>query len=130
MGTEPERRSEHVELPMTDHEPTEGGACGVPGCTIAAHQHAPFQPLWRDDNLIEQIVARRHDTAFMDRLRQRIEEDGTILARLDDGHQCRFPQPNTAGFPVNQCLDCGGWIIAAPDLTPPPELPASGRSTG
>lgn len=80
-----------------------------------------------DDDLIEQIAARRNDTAFMNRLSRRMEADGSILARLADGHQCRFPKPNEAGFPVNQCLDCGGWIIAAPDPTPPPELPHSGR---
>ena len=73
-----------------------------------------------DDELIEQIAARRTDAAFMARLRHRMVEDAAILDRLADDHQCRYPKPNTAGFPVNQCLDCGGWIIAAPDMAPPP----------
>ncbi len=72
-----------------------------------------------DDDLIEQIAARRGDAEFMERLRLRMAEDAPILDALAD-HQCRFPKPNTEGFPVNQCLDCGGWIIAAPDMTPPP----------
>lgn len=69
-----------------------------------------------DEGLIEQIMERRSDSDFMERLRTRMAEDGVILSRLDADHQCRFPRPNTAGFPVNQCLDCGGWIIAAPDI--------------
>ncbi len=73
-----------------------------------------------DGDLIEQIAARRGDVAFMERLRRRINEDGPLLDALAASHQCRFPSPNTEGFPVNQCLDCGGWIIAAPDMTPPP----------
>jgi hypothetical protein len=67
-----------------------------------------------DHELLDQIAARRHDDAFMERLRERVNEDAPILDRLE--HQCRYPAPNDAGFPVNQCLDCGGWIIAPPDL--------------
>lgn len=74
-----------------------------------------------DNTLIDQIAARRHDGAFMVRLQQRLNEDAPILARLA-AHQCRYPAPNQLGFPANQCLDCGGWIIAAPDLVPPPWL--------
>jgi len=70
------------------------------------------------DRLIEQVAERRNDHEFMERLRTRLAEDGAMLHHLA-GHQCRYPQPNTAGFPVNQCLDCGGWIIAAPDMEPP-----------
>lgn len=75
-----------------------------------------------EDALIEQIARRRNDDDFMRRLAQRVEEDGPILARLaaGDQHQCRYPAPNNQGFPPNQCLDCGGWIIAAPDLHPAP----------
>jgi hypothetical protein len=72
----------------------------------------------QDRDLIERIAARRGDAAFMDRLRRRMAEDGTILDRLADRHQHRYPKPNTAGFPVNQCLDCGEWIIAEPDDPP------------
>jgi hypothetical protein len=50
-------------------------------------------------------------------------DDPTLLALgarpLDAEHQCRYPAPNGQGFPVNQCLDCGGWIIAEPDMHPP-----------
>ncbi len=69
------------------------------------------------ERLMESIRKRRDDPEFMDRLRQRIEEDAYLLARME-AHRCRYPQPNGAGFPVNQCLDCGGWIIAAPDVSP------------
>lgn len=72
-----------------------------------------------DDELIEQIAERRNDAEFMGRLCQRINEDIAMLDRLAGDHQCRFPKPNDEAFPVNQCLDCGGWIIAAPDDAPP-----------
>lgn len=68
-----------------------------------------------------------------ERVRERMERDGipigtddpTLLALgarpLAPEHRCRYPRPNDLGFPANQCLDCGEWIIAAPDTTPPPE---------
>jgi len=32
------------------------------------------------------------------------------LAELEGkGHKHRYPAVNGQGFPVNQCLDCGGW---------------------
>jgi hypothetical protein len=75
------------------------------------------------------LAARRADRAFLQRLARRVAEDATILDRLaalasevtTEGHLHRYPAPNAQGFPPNQCLDCGGWFIAEPDLTPPPE---------
>ena len=77
-----------------------------------------------------QLAAARADTGFMDRLRNRIEQDKPILDRLEAlehaeqervtdvlmseirrlaTHECRYPAPNNQGFPVDQCLDCGRW---------------------
>lgn len=87
-----------------------------------------------DDDLMAQIEAKRNDPEFMGRIRRLIEREGIpvgtddpmLLAlgarRLEAEHQCRYPAPNGQGFPVNQCLDCGGWIIAAPDEPASPEV--------
>lgn len=63
------------------------------------------------------------------RIKAAVERDRPLLDRLAENpvgpeHQCRYPQPNGQGFPVNQCLDCGGWIIAGVDDFPAPEMPS------
>ena len=93
-----------------------------------------------DDDILAAIEARRNDEQFMTRLKANMRklgipvgtDDPTLLALgarpLEAEHQCRYPAPNGQGFPVNQCLDCGGWIIAELDTTPPPN--ARGSSDG
>lgn len=82
------------------------------------------------DALSKHLAPRRADAAFMARLARRVEEDRPILDRLaamehDEQnavvdaamseirrlavHEHRYPKPNSEGFSVNQCLDCGRW---------------------
>lgn len=81
--------------------------------------------LWTDE-----LARGRKREGFMDRLRQRIEEDKPILDKLEalehtekdavveavvaeirrlEAHECRYPTKNNRGFPTSQCLDCGRW---------------------
>lgn len=82
------------------------------------------------ERMRELIAPRRNDREFMRRLRERVEQDKPILDRLKAmdreeenalvdsmmaevrrlaTHECRYPKPNTMGFPVDQCLDCLKW---------------------
>ena len=39
-----------------------------------------------------------------------VRQADRALAELEGkGHKHRYPAVNGQGFPVNQCLDCGGW---------------------
>lgn len=43
------------------------------------------------EQLLAEIAKRRKDTAFRDRLQERLREDAALLARLDDEHDPSVP---------------------------------------
>jgi hypothetical protein len=63
----------------------ESGGYGTPACACGRGWPCPAAPVPDRDALIEQIAAKRNDTAFMARIKGRVAEDAALLARIEQG---------------------------------------------
>lgn len=58
---------------------------------------------------VRTIIDAARNPEFTARLERLMRDEAPVLARLAEFDDCdhSYPEPNGAGFPVDQCLKCG-----------------------